>query len=353
MANKIKVLVVDDSSFMRNMIVRMIEKDPKSRFEVVGVAVNGKDGVEKTKELRPDVITLDIEMPVMTGIEALEIIMKEQPTPILMVSTLTESGAAITMEALNKGAVDFLPKALKDKDKNIFAAAEAIYEKLMAAATSNVGTKAQVRAERMTAAPQAVTKLPTSSITKFPAKIVIIGSSTGGPRALQVVLQQLPANLPVPVVIAQHMPAEFTGALAARLNDLSAASVQELKSGEQLKPGTIYIAPGGFHSRIETNNTFSVKPDAGESVFKPSVDVLGQSALRAGGDKVLAIMLTGMGMDGALAFKAIKEKGGHVIAQDAATSVVYGMPKAVAENGGASEVLPLENIGKRLVTLLL
>lgn len=352
MQKKIKVLVVDDSSFMRNMIVRMIEKDPQERFEVVGVAINGQDGVEKTRQLRPDVITLDIEMPVMTGIEALDIIMKEQPTPIVMVSTLTESGAAITVEALNKGAVDFLPKALKDKDKNIFSAAETIYEKLMAAATSNVGEKAQARAKALGATTSVAGKIPKSTLTSFDARVLVIGSSTGGPRALQTVLGKLPATLRVPVVIAQHMPAEFTGALAARLDEQCPLKVQEVKAGDQLRPGNVYIASGGNHTRIELGFTSNVSPDAGESVFKPSVDVLGESALKVAADKVMAVMLTGMGADGARAFKAIKEKGGHVIAQDAESCVVYGMPKAVVESDGASEVLPLDQIAARVAGLL-
>lgn len=351
MANKIRVLVVDDSSFMRNMLVRMIEKDPQERFEVVDTAVNGQDGVEKVKALKPDVITLDVEMPIMSGLEALEIIMKECPTPTLMISTLTESGAATTMDALNKGAVDFLPKALKDKDKNIFSAADAIYAKIEAAAVSNVGQKANIRAAAQPVAAAPSLTPPTSGVTKFPAKMVVVGSSTGGPRALQTFIKQLPATLNVPVVIAQHMPAEFTSALAMRLNELARVTVKELEQGEALQRGTVYIAPGGFHTRIQ-GGMFDVRPDAGESPFKPSVDVLAASALMAVGEQIIAVMLTGMGRDGADAFLKIKEKGGHVIAQDAATSTVYGMPRAVAENGAATEVLPLENIGTRLATLL-
>lgn len=350
MTDKIRVLVVDDSSFMRNMLVRMIEKDPRERFEVVDTAVNGQDGVEKTKTLKPDVITLDVEMPIMSGLEALEIIMKECPTPVLMISTLTESGAGTTMDALNKGAVDFLPKALKDKDKNIFSAAESIYAKIEAAAVSNVGQKATVRAAKVVeAAP--VAAVPTSSITKFNAKLVVVGSSTGGPRALQTFIKQLPATLSVPVVIAQHMPAEFTGALAMRLNEMTSLPVQEAKTGEPMQRGTVYIAPGGFHTRI-SGGIFDIRADAGESVFKPSVDVLAASAVQAVGENLLAVMLTGMGRDGADAFLKAKERGAHVIAQDAATSTVYGMPRAVAENGAASEILPLEHIGTRLATLL-
>lgn len=351
MTDKIRVLVVDDSSFMRNMLVRMIEKDAKNRFEVVGAAVNGQDGVDKAKSLKPDVITMDVEMPIMSGLQALEKIMKECPTPTLMISTLTEEGAGTTMEALNKGAVDFLPKALKDKDKNIFSAAEAIYEKIEAAAVSNVGQKAAVRAASAVAATVAPTSPASSGITRFDAKIIVVGSSTGGPRALQTFVGQLPANMPVPMVIAQHMPAEFTPALALRLNEMCKVEVKELKDGEVLQKGIVYIAPGGHHTRVDAG-MFSVKPDAGESVFKPSIDVLGDSISRSYGAQVMAVMLTGMGVDGAKAFVKIKEKGGHVIAQDAATSTVYGMPRAVAEQGGASEILPLDHIGLRIATLL-
>lgn len=347
MPEQIRVLVVDDSTFMRGALVRMIEKD--ARFKVVDIAVNGKEGVEKALALKPDVITMDVEMPVMNGIEALTEIMKGPKIPVVMVSTLTEAGAATTLKALELGAVDFIPKALSDKDKNIFKGADEIHTKLAAAAGAANG-RANVIAAQAAAAPKVALPNP-ATVTRVNAKVVLIGSSTGGPKALQVVLSQLPNNIPVPVVIAQHMPPEFTLALAKRLDETCPPKIVEAKQGETLLPGTVYIAPGGMHLRI-TPTGVTIDDDKGESPYKPSVDVLAESAHRLFGKQVLAAMLTGMGADGAREFKRIKELGGYVIAQDQPTSVVYGMPRAVLENGGTSEVLPLDKIGSRIRSLL-
>ena len=347
MSDQIRVLVVDDSTFMRGALVRMIEKD--NRFKVIDTAVNGREGVAKAAQLKPDVITMDVEMPEMNGLEALEAIMKESKIPVVMVSTLTESGAATTLKALELGAVDFIPKALSDKDKNIFKGAEEIHGKLAAAAGAANG-----RTDKIAAAAKAAPKvaLPSGgSVSRVAAKVVIIGSSTGGPKALGVLLHDLPANLGVPVVVAQHMPPEFTVALAKRLDETSPLNVVEAKAGETLLAGKVYIAPGGFHLRL-TPTGVTIDPDKGESPYKPSVDVLAESARNLFNKQVLAVMLTGMGADGAKEFKRLKELGAHIIAQDQATSVVYGMPKAVLENGGASEVLPLERIGGRVRALL-
>jgi two-component system chemotaxis response regulator CheB len=345
MTNPIRVLVVDDSTFMRGALVRMIEKDP--RFKVIDIAVNGEEGVKKAAELKPDVITMDIEMPVMNGIEALEAIMRTNKTPVVMVSTLTEAGAAITLKALELGAVDFIPKSLNDKDKNIFKGAEEIHAKLAVAAGVTNG-----RAEKLAALPKpAAVAVPPSTVSRVNARVLLIGSSTGGPKALQVLLSQFPNNLPVPVVIAQHMPADFTLALAKRLDESTPPAVVEAKPGETLLPGKVYIAPGGKHLRL-TPTGVQIDDDKGESPYKPSVDVLAESARALFNKQVLGIMLTGMGADGAKEFKKLKDLGAYIIAQDQATSVVYGMPKAVAELGGASEVLPLEKIGARVRSLL-
>lgn len=345
MTNQVRVLVVDDSTFMRGALVRMIEKD--SRFKVIDVAVNGEEGVKKAAELKPDVITMDVEMPVMNGIEALKAIMATNKTPVLMVSTLTEAGAATTLQALELGAVDFIPKALNDKDKNIFKGAEEIHAKLAAAAGVANG-----RAEKLAQQPKVMAALPNpAGITRVNAKVVIVGSSTGGPKALQVLLSQLPANLPVPVVIAQHMPADFTLALAKRLDESTPPTVVEAKPGETLLPGKIYVAPGGKHLRL-TPTGITIDEDAGESPYKPSVDVLAESARGLFGKQVLGIMLTGMGADGAREFRRLKDLGAYLIAQDQASSVVYGMPKAVLEQGGASEVLALDKIAARVRGLL-
>jgi two-component system chemotaxis response regulator CheB len=273
--------------------------------------------------------------------------MATNKTPVVMVSTLTEAGAATTLQALELGAVDFIPKALNDKDKNIFKGAEEIHAKLAAAAGVANG-----RAEKVAQLPPVKVALPNpSTVTRVNAKIVLIGSSTGGPKALQTLLAQFPPSLPVPVVIAQHMPADFTLALAKRLDEGAPPTVVEAKPGETLLPGKIYVAPGGKHLRL-TATGVTIDEDRGESPYKPSVDVLAESARQLFGKQVLGIMLTGMGADGAKEFKRLHDLGAYLIAQDQASSVVYGMPKAVLEQGGASEVLPLERIAARVRALL-
>jgi two-component system chemotaxis response regulator CheB len=344
-ANPIRVLVVDDSTFMRGALVRMIERNPQ--FKVIDVASNGQEGVEKAQALKPDVITMDIEMPVMTGIEALAKIMQTTKTPVVMISTLTEHGAEATLKAMELGAVDFIPKALADKDKNIFKNAEDIHQKLLAAA----GAKPQKLIEESTTPAELPASKPAVTPQQLAARMVVIGSSTGGPKALQVLLQALPKNLPVPVLVAQHMPADFTRVLARRLDEICGISVTEAKAGDTPRPGTVYIAPGGLHLRLEANGC-TLHPDNGESPYMPSIDVLGDSVQKVLGAHVIAVLLTGMGADGAKAFTALKNAGAYTIGQDAASCVVYGMPRALAEADGASEVLPLEQIGPRIRQLL-
>ena len=380
MPNLIRVLVVDDSAFMRGALKRSIEADP--RFKVIDTASDGKQAVEKALRLKPDVVTLDVEMPVMNGIEALKAIVSRSTIPVVMVSAVTDSGAKITMDALELGAVDFIPKS---------KGAELIHEKLLAAVAANPArrgfamrqqaktlAKAQEEAQALAKAkfqPPAVSpsglrarvqpqRRPGEelqgrpslaapavrrdiSYTRVPAKIVVIGSSTGGPQALQEVIKQLPPNLPVPVVIAQHMPAQFTQALAKRLDEICPPKVVEARDGEPLVNGTVYIGPGGMHLRV-TQNELKVAEGKGESLYKPSVDVLAESALAAFGRNVLGVMLTGMGNDGALEFTKLHKAGAYNVVQDQATCVVYGMPRAVAEAGAADEILPVERIGARI-----
>lgn len=349
MADKIRVLVVDDSTFMRSAIVRMIKMDP--RFEVLAAATNGKEGIQMAQELKPDVITMDIEMPVMNGIEALKEIMRTTKTPVVMISTLTEAGAKITMEALTIGAVDFIPKALNDKNANIFRGAETIHDKLAAAANSGPERRAKAMAAPVNRLATNAPALPKPTTTRVAAKVVVIGSSTGGPRALQEVISKLPKNLSAPVVIAQHMPPQFTLALAKRLDETCNIHVVEATESQPLQAGTVYIAPGGSHMRIDARG-LHIHPDAGESAYKPSVDVLAESARKTFGKNVLAVMLTGMGNDGTKEFVKLKGEGAYVLAQDQASSVVYGMPKAVYEAGGVHEVLALADIGPRIARLV-
>lgn len=335
----IRVLVVDDSPFMRGVLPAKIEADP--RFKVVGTAVDGRDAVEKTLALSPDVVTLDIDMPNMNGIDALKEIVKQSTASVIMLSARTEQGAAITLEALSLGAVDFIPKS---------RGVDRIHEKLLAAVEartqrSRLAAPRPATAVRHTAPPRA------AGGARVNAKICVIGSSTGGPQALQTVLSQLPDNLPVPVVVAQHMPPNFTKALAQRLNDTCKPKVVEATDGMTLSKGTVYISPGGMQTRV-TANEIKVSPDQGESLYKPSVDVLAESARGAFGKNVLGVMLTGMGADGAMEFVKLRKLGGYNISQDQASCVVYGMPRSLVESGGADEVLPLDQIGVRIRSAL-
>ncbi len=333
MPNPIRVLVVDDSSFMRSAIKRRIESD--SRFQVIDTAQNGQEGVDKALRLKPDVVTLDVEMPVKNGLEALKEIVAKSTIPVIMVSAVTQAGAKITIDALSIGAVDFIPKS---------KGAELIHEKLLAAVNASLSRR--IMAGRR-AAPPLMAPRPTRAATRIAAKIVVIGSSTGGPQALQEVIKALPANLPVPVVIAQHMPPQFTLALAKRLNDMCPLKVVEAEDGMPLSPGTVLIGPGGMHLRV-TSTHVKVDPDRGESLYKPSVDVLAESAIRVFGKQILGVMLTGMGNDGAKEFIKLHKSGGYTLVQDQASCIVYGMPRAVADAGAANEVLTLEQIGPRI-----
>jgi two-component system chemotaxis response regulator CheB len=339
MAMPFRVLVVDDSAFMRTALTRSIETD--NRFKVIGTASDGREGVQKALHLKPDVMTLDVEMPVMNGLQALREIVAKSSIPVIMVSAVTEQGAKTTMEALEIGAVDFIPKA---------KGAEHIHEKLLAAINANPARgRGAFGAGRRPAAPVAGPASPRLPLPRLElsAKIVVIGSSTGGPQALQTVLGQIPANFPVPIVVAQHMPAQFTLALAKRLDATCPLRVVEAKDGDPLTKGTVYIGPGGMHLRI-TPSSVKVDPDKGESLYKPSVNVLGESAQEAFGRSVLGVMLTGMGNDGMRAFLNLHKAGAYNIVQDAASCVVYGMPRSVVDAGGANEVLSLDKIGLRI-----
>lgn len=336
----IKVLVVDDSAFMRGVLVRKIESD--RRFKVVDTAANGREAIDKTLALKPDVVTLDVDMPVMNGIEALKEIVRQSQAAVLMVSARTEAGAAVTLEALSLGAVDFIPKS---------RGTERIHDKLLAAAEARSNRSRAQASRPATIARVAPPQPRLAGGAAARAKICIIGSSTGGPQALKAVLTQLPDNLPVPVVVAQHMPPQFTKALAQRLNELCKAKVVEASDGDALTRGVVYVSPGGMQTRV-TASGLKVAPDQGESLYKPSVDVLAESARSAFGKNVLGVMLTGMGADGANEFVKLRKLGGHIIAQDQASCVVYGMPRSLVEAGGADEVLPLDQIGARIRSFL-
>ncbi len=367
----IKVLVVDDSSFFRRRVSEIINSE--TRLEVIDVAVNGKEAIEKVKTLKPDVITMDIEMPVMDGITAVREIMAIAPTPILMFSSLTHEGAKATLDALDAGALDFLPKKFEDIARNRDEAVSLLQQRVLqiaakrmfmrrhsASRSANVSsaksdTQVKSRSQAKTAAPATVSAPKT--VGKFRAsgkkyQLTAIGTSTGGPVALQKILTRLPANYPHPIVLVQHMPATFTAAFAARLNSLCKITVKEAQDGDNLRPGVAYLAPGGKQMMLEGRPGASRLRilDGGERMnYKPCVDVTFGSAAKVYQDKVLSMILTGMGADGRDGARMLKSAGATIWAQDEESCVVYGMPQAVAKAGISSEDLPLERIAERML----
>ncbi|MGR5271216.1 protein-glutamate methylesterase/protein-glutamine glutaminase [Vibrio alginolyticus] len=362
----IKVLVVDDSSFFRRRVSEIINSE--SRLEVIDVAVNGREAVEKAKSLKPDVITMDIEMPVMDGITAVREIMAAAPTPILMFSSLTHDGAKATLDALDAGALDFLPKKFEDIARNReeavsllqqrviqIASKRAFIRRPIARPTASTSTTTRSLGSR-TASP--VTPTPTRpAATKYRAsgkkyQLTAIGTSTGGPVALQKILTRLPMNYPHPIVLIQHMPATFTAAFASRLNTLCKIQVKEAQDGDVLQPGVAYLAPGGKQMMVDGRAGAARLRiiDGGDRMnYKPCVDVTFGSAAKVYGDKVLSLVLTGMGADGREGARMLKSSGSTIWAQDEESCVVYGMPQAVAKAGISSEDLPLDRIAERML----
>ena len=403
---KIKVLVVDDSSFFRRRVSEIINADPE--MEVIDTAINGKEAITKATSLRPDVITMDIEMPVLDGISAVKAIMKETPTPILMFSSLTHQGAKSTLEALEAGAANFLPKKFEDIAKDKAEAVKLLQQNIkeiskrrsvlrtprstVAAAqkhsvtTNNVDrNRAVVPDNRINTAalsrqnhestrvsslrsqetrhvihadnpPVEPRTLPIASrvLKRASGKkyaLLAIGSSTGGPVALQNVLTPLRRDFPLPILLIQHMPATFTSAFAARLNTLCQITVKEAQHGDRLQPGVAYLAPGGKQVLVENKTgglTLKVMESPEGINYKPSVDITFGSAAQSYRDKVLAIVLTGMGADGRDGAKLLKQKGSTVWAQDAQSCVVYGMPQAIVNAGLADEQINLSQIAERI-----
>ncbi|AGV17165.1 protein-glutamate methylesterase/protein-glutamine glutaminase [Vibrio alginolyticus] len=362
----IKVLVVDDSSFFRRRVSEIINSE--SRLEVIDVAVNGREAVEKAKSLKPDVITMDIEMPVMDGITAVREIMAAAPTPILMFSSLTHDGAKATLDALDAGALDFLPKKFEDIARNReeavsllqqrviqIASKRAFMRRPIARPTASTSTTTRSLGSR-TASP--VTPTPTRpAATKYRAsgkkyQLTAIGTSTGGPVALQKILTRLPMNYPHPIVLIQHMPATFTAAFASRLNTLCKIQVKEAQDGDVLQPGVAYLAPGGKQMMVDGRAGAARLRiiDGGDRMnYKPCVDVTFGSAAKVYDDKVLSLVLTGMGADGREGARMLKSSGSTIWAQDEESCVVYGMPQAVAKAGISSEDLPLDRIAERML----
>ncbi len=348
----IKVLVVDDSAFMRKTLSMLLNEAPD--VEVIDTAVDGLEALEKVKQLKPDVITLDIEMPRMDGLTALREIMQHHPTPVVMVSSLTQEGARETIRALELGAVDFIPKQFSFVSLDVSNIKQQLIQKIRAAANSRLS----IIQKKLAHLTRPETSRPSSAgrLFTFPqAKIITIGISTGGPLSLQKMISHLPGDFPVPIAIVQHMPPNFTRSLAERLNGVSRITVVEAQEGMEVRPHTVYIAQGGKHLHFIRRGTgvychLSDRPE--NTFFKPSVDELFFSAAEVYGRNIIGIVMTGMGKDGLEGSRRIKSLGGKIIAQDAATSVVYGMPRAVAEANLADAILPLEQIAPALSHIL-
>lgn len=348
MRQRIRVLVVDDSVVVRRLVTDVLASDPA--LEVLGTAPNGKVALDKIAQLKPDAVTLDIEMPVMDGLQTIKEIRKiDRKLPVIMFSTLTERGASATLEALSSGASDYVtkPANVGSVGESMESVRVQLIPKIKALVVDFVEpltVAARPAASARPATPIAVRSRPGATTTP---RALVIGSSTGGPEALSSVLSKLPASLAVPVLVTQHMPPVFTRLYAQRLDKACALTVVEATDGEPVVPGTVYIAPGDFHMEVVRRGAgMVVKLQQGpaENFCRPAVDVMVRSAVAAYGGGLLAVVLTGMGSDGKLGCKAVADAGGQVLVQDEATSVVWGMPGAVAREGIADEVLPLGSI---------
>lgn len=336
----IRVLIVDDSVFMRSMLRNALERT--HGIEVIDTAQNGTLGLKKILALKPDVVTLDIEMPGMSGLEVIDRVMKECPTAIVVVSTKTQAGAKTTLDALERGAVDYVAKPLADKDARIESFREKVVRAVLAAAASNRCSLVGKIAPREFG--EIGTDVPLDAV-------VAIGISAGGPQTLHQILPTFPRDFP-PILITQHMPADFTKPLADRLNLKSRIEVKEARHASELLPGTALIAPGNTHLRVTARGPtrLAVVISSGPKVggFRPSVDVMFDSLASACPERTVAIVMTGMGTDGAAGLELLKKKGAHTLAQDQASSVVFGMPKAAFKTGCVDHVVALSQIPRAL-----
>ena len=357
---QIKVLVVDDSRFYRNRLCEFLASDPD--IQVIGTAENGKEAIEKVKLLKPDVVTMDIEMPILDGISAVREIMKIRPVPILMFSSLTAEGAQATLDALEAGAVDFMMKRLENMTHSQKEFAHEIRSKIRAVSKSSVRIpnparqkyNPDLRSHGDGEVDQPISRPPLSEkISTGNYKIIVIGASTGGPSAIQEILTLLPKNFPTPVLVIQHMPAAFTGPFARRLDSMSQLSIKEAEDGDVITNGKVFIAPGGKQTFVEEHagkKVIRVRDSAANEQYKPCVDVSFQSISSVYGKNSLAIILTGMGSDGRAGAAQLKKHGSSVWAQDEQSCVVYGMPHAVVEAGLVDRILPITEIARQLAS---
>lgn len=335
----IRVLIIDDSAFVRQALQRMLRDDPE--LEVVGAACDGKQGVEKVLELKPDVVTLDIQMPRMGGLEALERIMAEHPVPVLLLSSLTRQGADVTLRGLELGALDFVDKSSVGS-MNILTLADELRAKLK--------LLARVPASRLVARAGAPLRPPARA--RGGVDVVVIATSTGGPPALQAIIPRLPASMPAAVLVVQHMPEGFTRSLAERLAIRSPLPVREAEDAEVVSSGQVLIAPAGLHMKLRRRGE-RVKVWLDEepkgALHRPSADVLMAAAAKVYGSRTLGVILTGMGSDGVLGLRAIREAGGQALAESEETCVIYGMPKAALQAGVVDKSVPLHRIAEEIL----
>jgi two-component system chemotaxis response regulator CheB len=342
----VRVLVVDDSAFMRTALSRMISSE--SGFEVAGTASSGSEALDKIAVLDPDVVTLDVEMPGLNGLETLRQILSQSPRPVIMVSSITEKDAETTFIALGAGAFDYVPKQLSSASLDILHIRPDLIAKIRAAAQSRRGHSIGPASRKSPQSSRTQDQDPSSTV---PA-IVALGTSTGGPKALQEVLPLLPADLAVPVLVVQHMPPGFTAPFAQRLNTICSVTVREAVHRESIQPGVVYIAPAGLHMTVDrpsdSRSLICLDPHP-ETLHIPSVDIMMKSVAQKFGPLAMGVIMTGMGSDGAEGMKAIHRGGGVTIGQDESTSTVYGMPRACAEMGVLSRVVPLSQIPAQIL----
>ena len=353
--SKIRVLVVDDSLFMRRMMSDLLSRDPE--LEVVGTARDGQEGLEQARQLKPDVITLDVEMPVMDGITMLERLMAEQPTPVVMISSRTQEGAETTFRCLERGAVDFVPKPSGAISLDLYKVSSQIIEKVKAAArvpryrlVSPHGTAHQEGRGRPACLPNEGRGRPACLLNKGygDAPLVVIGASTGGPRALSTLISQLPSELVVPMLIIQHMPEGFTRSFAERLDKLSHLHVREAQEGDRLQPGVAYLAPGGHHLHLLPDGRLHLSQEPPLHGVRPAVDITLLSIAEHYRGKVVVAILTGMGNDGAMGVRMLHAKGARILAEDESSCVVFGMPRAAIQTGCVHRVVPIEQMANAL-----
>lgn len=355
--NKIKVLIVDDSALVRQMLTDILSKD--RQIEVVGSAPDPLVAREKIKQLNPDVLTLDVEMPKMDGITFLEKLMKLRPMPVVMVSTLTEKGADVTLQALELGAVDYVAKPKVDLAHTLDDYAQELISKIKVAASARVKPLNRPVISDSAVAPKfsadaVIAKSDIRRPFKTTDKIIAIGASTGGTEAIKDVLMGLPADFPG-IVITQHIPEAFSGPFAKRMNNSCQMTVYEAQDGQQVLPGHVYIAPGHSHLLVQRDGArYICRLNDGPPVnrHKPAVDVLFRSVAQNVGHNAIGVILTGMGDDGARGLKEIRDTGAWTIAQDENTSVVWGMPGEAVKHDAVEEILPLGRIPKRLIDLI-